>query len=77
LDDLTWLPWYIHRNSLHHRETTDWQLFPWSSFRHYLAPQQAPSFLNTSFLLAHFGGLQQMLAHHQSASSAWQEHEPV
>ena len=76
-DDLTWLPWYIHRNPLHHHLTTDWQAFPWSSFRFYLEPQTAPSFLNTSFLLNQYGSLQQMLAHHQVASASWIENELV
>jgi REP element-mobilizing transposase RayT len=76
-DDLIWLPWYIHRNPLHHRITTDWQGFPWSSFRFYLDPQSAPPFLNTTFLVNKYGNLQQMLAHHLAASTSWVENELV
>jgi putative transposase len=76
-DDLIWLPWYIHRNPLHHRITSDWKGYPWSSFRYYLEPQGAPSFLNTSFLPSQYGSLQQMLFHHEAASASWTENELI
>jgi REP element-mobilizing transposase RayT len=71
------LPWYIHRNPLHHHITPNWETYPWSSYQYYVNPHQAPAFLNTSFLLNHYGGQAQMLAHHQAAFALWKEDELI
>lgn len=61
--NLTWLLWYIHRNPLHHGWTLDWQNWPYSSYQIYANNQ--PSFVDTSYMINFFGGLQQLKIHHQ------------
>lgn len=67
--DLAWLPWYIHRNPMHHNISYDWEHYPWSSFKDYLAGTSA--LVNFKFLLEFYGGLDSMITHHKSHSTDW------
>jgi REP element-mobilizing transposase RayT len=72
---IRWLVWYIHRNPLHHRVTTNWADFPWSSYPYYLHGANVPGFLEMDFLIQHFGGLESLIAFHQQHSALFMEDE--
>jgi REP element-mobilizing transposase RayT len=67
--DLAWLPWYIHRNPLHHKISLDGEHYQWSSFPEYVAGKSA--LVNFDFLLNFFGGLDAMVAHHKMNEANW------
>jgi REP element-mobilizing transposase RayT len=74
---IRWLVWYIHRNPLHHKVTTNWEAYPWSSFQYYLHPEKAPAFLNTNFLIQTFGGIEPLIAFHHQHSASFLEDELI
>jgi len=69
-DDITWVPWYIHRNPLHHQLKVDWRDYKWSSYCFYA--NSTPSFLKKDFLISHFGGLEKLIAHHELNATEWE-----
>ncbi|TAD88162.1 MAG: hypothetical protein EAY75_05545 [Bacteroidetes bacterium] len=67
--ELAWLPWYIHRNPLHHGVTQHWADYKWSSFSAYATGK--PTKLNTNFLLDFYGGRDKMVRHHAANDALW------
>ena len=74
---IRWPLWYIHRNPMHPRVTTHWEEYPWSSYRYFLNPENAPAFVNTRFLTGHFGNLELLIGFHQQKSSEFLEGDLV
>jgi len=66
---LTWITWYIHRNPLHHKLTSDWQGWLWSSYKAYTGNYK--TLIKTSFLIDVFGGRNQVISHHQANWKGW------
>jgi REP element-mobilizing transposase RayT len=79
IDDryIRWLLWYIHRNPLHHKATSNWEDYPWSSYQYYLNSTSAPGFLHTAYLIQQFGGLESLIAYHQTQSTIYIEDELI
>jgi hypothetical protein len=67
--EIAWIPWYIHRNPMHHGLTTNWEQYQWSSYSAYVTGR--PTKINTSFLLDVYGGLPGMVKHHQANAARW------
>jgi putative transposase len=67
--EIGWIPWYIHRNPMHHGLTMDWANYPWSSYGAYVSGK--PTRINTSFLLNFYGGLPAMIRHHTANAALW------
>lgn len=67
--EIAWIPWYIHRNPMHHGLTLNWEQYQWSSYSAYVTGR--PSKLNTSFLLDFYGGLPALVKHHRANAAKW------
>jgi putative transposase len=67
--EIAWIPWYIHRNPMHHGLTNDWANYPWSSYSAYVTGK--PTRIHTSFLLDFYGGLPAMIKHHEGNANLW------
>lgn len=67
--ELAWIPWYIHRNPLHHKFFLDWEQYEWSSFREYVAGESV--MVTFDYLLNFYGGLDAMIAHHKMNELHW------
>ena len=67
--EIGWIPWYIHRNPMHHGITNDWENYQWSSYTAYITGK--PTKINTSFLLGFYGGLAAMVSHHKANAVHW------
>jgi REP element-mobilizing transposase RayT len=77
IDYIRWLVWYIHSNITHHKISSDWHLYPWSSYGYYAGNAAPPAFLNTAFLPKLFGGLEAMIHFHATRSGGFREDELV
>ena len=69
--DIIWLPWYIHRNPLHHGLPVDWRSYRWSSYGSYV--KGMPSIVKPDWLLQQYGGLKALIDHHELNASSWEE----
>jgi hypothetical protein len=67
--ELAWLPWYIHRNPMHHGLTPHWAEYKWSSFSAYATGKSTK--LKTDFLLEFYGGRDKMVRHHAANDALW------
>lgn len=59
---LLWVLRYVHRNALDVAGVRSCADYRWSSYRAYLGHRRSPDFLDTEFLLDHFGGDRRRLA---------------
>lgn len=68
---IQWLIWYIHRNPLHHKLTTNFQNYPHSSYQSHLS--QKSTLLKRAEVLIFFNGKTSFIQYHQEAAKEWEE----
>lgn len=64
----TALVYYIHSNPAHHKIRTDFENYPWSSYRRILDPRK--TLLQKEFVLEWFGGIKNYVELHEGAMNS-------